>query len=317
MLKSNVPDDRYLSRELYRYFPEKLKDKYPQTIDNHRLRREVISTVLANAMINRGGPAFVHRMTSSTSADAAQVAFAYAAARDAYGLANLNEEIDALDNKVRGETQLELYTEVQTLLTDQTMWFLRNVSFEDGLSDIVERYRDGVSQVRAVLGNILPKFIAQSVADQAVGFVNGGTPREIARRIAELSALTLASDVVLVAERASASVAEATQAYFTMLETFKLGRITEQGGRIHLSDKFDRMALDRALANFMRAQRDLTGNVLMSGSGTIPDRFATWRSTHAGGIDRIVTMISDLTEEELTVSRLSVAAGLLSDLVRT
>jgi glutamate dehydrogenase len=267
-------------------------------------------------MINRGGPAFVHRMTTTTTADTTQIAFAYAAVRDAYGLTELNTQIDKLDNQMEGATQLELYAEVKTLLVDQTLWFLRNVNFDDGLPKIIETYRDGVSQVRAVLGNILPTFIAQSIADQAVGFVNGGAPREISRRIAELSALTLASDIVLVAERSKASVADAAKAYFLVLETFKLGRITEQGGRIDLSDRFDRMALDRALANVMRAQRDLTKDVLNSGKGAIEARFATWREARAAETDRIVTMVTDLTEGELTVSRLSVAAGLLSDLVR-
>ncbi len=317
LLASKVPDDRYLARELYRYFPPLLKEKYPETIETHRLRREVIATVLANAMINRGGPAFVHRMTTATSAGPAQVAFAYAAVRDAYGLADLNAQIDALDNKVKGETQLALYAEVQTLQVEQTLWFLRNVHFEDGLSGIVERYRDGVSQVRAVLGTLLPKFVATSVADQAVAFVNGGTPRELARRIAELSALTLASDIVMVAERSNASIAETAQAYFSVLETFKLGRITEQGGDIVLSDKYDRMALDRARANLMRAQRDLTADVLATADGPIAERLATWHDMRAAEIDRIIATVTTLTEGELTVSRLSVAAGLIADLVRS
>ncbi len=317
LLNSKVPDDPYLAKELYRYFPEKLKQKYIKTIDNHRLRREVIATVLSNAMINRGGPAFVHRMMQATTANEAQVALAYAGARDVYSLAELNGEIDSLDNKIKGETQLELYAEVLTLQVEQTLWFLRNVSFEDGLSDIVARYKEGVAQIRAKLGDILPKFIAKSVADQAVGFVNGGAPLELARQIAELSALTLCSDIILAAEKTNSSVLEAAQAYFTIVETFKLGRITEHGGRIDLSDKFDRMALDRAMANFMRAQRDLTCDILLAGSGDIRGRFEQWRNQRKGEIDRIIDMVADLTGDELTVSRLSVAAGLLSDLVRS
>ncbi len=316
LLKSKVPDDPYLSKELYRYFPEKLKQTYIETIDNHRLRREVIATVLCNAMINRGGPSFVHRMMSATTANEAQVAFAYAAARDVYDLADLNGEIDKLDNKIRGKTQLELYAEVLTLQVEQTLWFLRNVSFEDGLGNIVARYHAGVKEVRAKLSNILPDFIAQSVADQAVSFVNGGAPLELARRIAELSALTLCSDIVLASERTNSTVAQAAKAYFTIVETFKLGRITEHGGRIDLSDRFDRMALDRAMVNVMRAQRDLTCDVLLAGEGEIADRYKVWHGQRAEEVDRIIEMVSDLTGDELTVSRLSVAAGLLSDLVR-
>ena len=59
LLSSPVPDDPYLAKELYRYFPETLRARYPEPWTDHRLRREVIATVLSNAMINRGGPAFV------------------------------------------------------------------------------------------------------------------------------------------------------------------------------------------------------------------------------------------------------------------
>ena len=93
--------------ELYRYFPDRLIETFEDTVTNHRLRREVIATVLANAMINRGGPAFVNEMMAATSADAGQVAAAYAAARDVYGTPDLNATLDALDGTMPGKTQLD------------------------------------------------------------------------------------------------------------------------------------------------------------------------------------------------------------------
>ncbi len=316
LLKSSVPDDPYLGKELYRYFPTHLAGKQPQTIENHRLRREVIATVLANAMINRGGPAYIHKMTTATSADGAQVAFAYAAARDSFGLTDLNSAIDLEDNKVTGKVQLALYGEVQTLMVNQTLWFLRNVSFEPGLSTIVERYAKGIEEIRSSLSDLLPPFIAKSVAEQAKGFEEGGTPPALARRVAELSALTLASDIVLLAEQVGAPVRTAAEGYFAVLERFRLGRITEQSHTIKVADHYDRMALDRALANVMRAQRDLSEDVLAAGDGPINERMQAWDTNFAGEIARIEKMVTELTEGELSVSRLSVAAGLLSDLAR-
>lgn len=241
------------------------------------------------------------------------MAAAYAVARDAYELTALNAAIDAMDARMSGSTQLALYAEVQTLMTGQTLWFLRNEDFTGGLTPLVERYRAGVAEVRARLDTLLPPFIARSVSDQAAGFVNGGADPALARRIAELSALRLASDVVLVAQKANVEAAMAAEAYFTVLERFNLGRITEQGGLIVLSDRFDRMALDRALANLMRAQRDLTADVLMAGAGSVAERMTVWHDLRAAAIDRNVKMVADLTEGDLTVSRLSVAAGLLLD----
>ena len=76
------------------------------------------------------------------------------------------------------------------------------------------------------------------------------------------------------------------------------------------------MALDRALSNLMRAVRELTGAVLAAGTGAVSARLQTWHQARAREIDRIAAMVADLIEGDLTVSRLSVAAGLLSDLLK-
>ena len=84
-----------------------------------------------------------------------------------------------------------------------------------------------------------------------------------------------------------------------------------------LADKFDRMALDRALANLLRAQRDLTADALASGGGAVDTRLKAWRASHPEAIARVADAVQGLTEGEMTVSRLSVAAGLLGDLARS
>ncbi|WP_417579186.1 NAD-glutamate dehydrogenase [Pelagibacterium sp.] len=317
LLDSPVPDDPYLARELFRYFPETLKARYPQTIENHRLRREVIATVLSNAMINRGGPAFVTRLTAITAAEPGAVAFAYAAARDSFDLAALNAAIDDLDTKVAGDTQLALYAEVQALQISQALWFLRNEDFSDGLSDMVARYRDGIAEIRASLSDLVSPFLAEAIATQEKSFEAGGASPDLARRIAALSVLSLAPDAVLVATKSKVAVPDAAKAMFAVIEMFKLGRLTEQGAAIDAADRFDRMALDRALANLMRALRDLASDILDQGPGPVSERIAGWRAAREGAINRMSETVSDLIEGELTISRLSVAAGLLSDLARS
>ena len=71
LLATSVPDDPYLARELSQYFPREIQDKFPTAVEFHRLRREIIATSLANAVINRGGPACVVRLIDETDADIA------------------------------------------------------------------------------------------------------------------------------------------------------------------------------------------------------------------------------------------------------
>src|SRR5262249_9467556 len=123
LVDSTVPDDPYLGRELGRYFPKPVSERFPDEVERHRLRRNIIATQLANSMINRGGPSFVVRIADQTGATPVGIAAAFAAVRDSFAMTALNGEIDALDNKVSGAVQVELYAAVQDLLLDRIVWF--------------------------------------------------------------------------------------------------------------------------------------------------------------------------------------------------
>ena len=317
LLDSPAPDDAHLGHELFRYFPKKLTDRFPDAVSTHRLRREVIATVLSNQMINRGGPGFAVKLMAATSADAGQVAAAFCLARDAFGVERLYTEIDALDGDVAGTRQLELYAAVGALLESETLWLLRNADFTQPLEELVLNYAQAVTDVQGLLGSLLPASLEGAVAARAESFVAAKVPANLARRVAELTSLGFATDIAAIAARTESSVANAAGAFFGVLDLFGLSGIVDAANRLVLADRFDRMALDRALANLMRAQRDLTADVLAIGRGDAGTRLAAWRQAHADAIERAIASVSDLTKGELTVSRLSVAAGLLSDLARS
>jgi glutamate dehydrogenase len=316
LLDGHAIDDAYLAGELFRYFPETLHRTYPEAVRQHRLRREVIATVLANAMINHGGPAFVSELAAASSASPGEIALAYAATQDVYGLAELNGAIDALDGVVLSEVQLALYERVMTVLRHESLWFLRNAVVSEGLAGLVERHRAGVSRLRSMLASALPQPLSGRVDEVAASLIGQGVPQELARAIAELDVLSYASDIVLVSERAGVPVEDGAVAFFSVFSTFALWPVIEQGRAILLTDRFDRMALDRALANLMRAQRDLTADVLRQGDGPAADRVGRWLEQQATPIARTRQAVAELTQGELTVSRLSVAAGLLADLAQ-
>src|SRR5262249_1879501 len=162
LLESSVPDDPYLARELGRYFPREIAARFPDALEHHRLRREIIATHLANSMINRGGPSLVVRIADQTGATASRTAYAFAATRDSYGMTDLNGEIDALDNKIPGALQLELYAAVQDLLLDRIVWGLRNVDRAQGLAVNVAHYREGIAAVEAALDTALSEDALQA-----------------------------------------------------------------------------------------------------------------------------------------------------------
>ena len=86
LLDSKMPDDPYLGRELGRYFPKEMSERYADALHAHRLRREIIATQLTNSMINRGGATLIVRIADQTGAAPPAIAAAFAAVRNSYDL---------------------------------------------------------------------------------------------------------------------------------------------------------------------------------------------------------------------------------------
>ena len=266
-------------------------------------------------MINRGGATLVVRIADQTGATAASIAAAFAAARGSYDMLALNAEIDGLDNKVPGKVQLDLYHTVQDLLLDRLVWFLRNVDLARGLAGIVEHYREGIAAVQAALDTALPEDATAARAARQTELETAGVPAGLARRLADLPALAAAPDIVLVADRTGHDVAAVAAIYFAAESFFRLDDIARAARRIVISDYFDRLALDRALDSIGDAERRLAA--AMAGNGAAgAEAVEAWIEPRRSEVDRIRSSVHEIANSGLTLSKLSVAASLLGDLVK-
>ncbi|MFN3462410.1 MAG: hypothetical protein ACK4ZN_15495, partial [Oceanibaculum sp.] len=93
----DLPDDPQLVDDLVNYFPTKLRQNYHALIRQHRLRREIIATVVTNSMVNRMGATFVHVTREKTGQSPSAIARAYAVTRAAFKLREMWSTIQSLD----------------------------------------------------------------------------------------------------------------------------------------------------------------------------------------------------------------------------
>jgi glutamate dehydrogenase len=315
LVSSTVPDDPYLARELVRYFPKPLTDRFPKAVQDHRLRREIIATMLSNSIVNRGGPSFVARIADETGADAAEIAAAFAAVRDSYRMTDLNGEIDALDARVSGKVQLSLYAAVQTLLLDRIIWFLRNVPLKKGLADIVSHYRAGIEETEKKLDAILAADARESFESRAAEFISSNVPDALARKLARLPLLAAATDVILIADQAKSPVENAAETYFAAREFLRLDSVVKAARDIDVPDRFDRLALDRAIDQIAASERQLAAAMLASGKKG-KDALDAWIEPRRSEVERTRARIQEIAGSGFTLSKLTVAASLVGDLVK-
>jgi glutamate dehydrogenase len=316
LLASNVPDDPYLARELVRYFPKPVVERFPEALEKHRLRREIIATMLANSMINRGGPSLIARVGDETGADSPAIALAFTAVRDSYGLTELNGEIDRLDNKVPGALQLDLYASVQNLHLNRINWFLRHAELSGGLAGLISQYRAGIAEVESALDRALPDEQAARREAKSADLIGAGVPAALAKRLAGLRELAEATDIILVAARAKRPIADVTAVYFAAGAYFRLDRILSAAQSIELTDHFDRLALDRALVDIASSQRAIAASALATNKSG-PEAVSAWVAARGRDIERVRGSVHEIASSGLSLSKLAVAVGLLADLAKT
>ncbi|MBP6381096.1 MAG: NAD-glutamate dehydrogenase, partial [Pseudomonadales bacterium] len=126
ILDSDVPEDPYLASALERAFPARLCERFRDRLAQHALRRELIATQLANDVVDLMGITFVERMRQSTDAPVAAIVRAWVVARDVLGLHGLWEAVEALDNRVAAERQLDVLADLQRLTRLVARWFVQN-----------------------------------------------------------------------------------------------------------------------------------------------------------------------------------------------
>ena len=311
LVAGDVPDDPYLNEMLVNYFPPKMQKPHAKEISGHRLHREIIGTVLANSMINRGGPTFISRVSDRTGADINTIARAYVAVRDTFDLPSINNSIDVLDAKISGKLQLELYAIVQERVIAQTVWFVRYGNFSKGLASTVSPHRKAVETLTPILENIVPDFITERIEADTARFTDAGVPRTAARSLARLPIAGLIPDILFAANQTGKPLNNAAKVFFAITETFQIGKMVEAARSIQTDDYYDDLALDRALQSLHKARRDIVIDVLKQGSSE------KWLKTNDEAVQRTNLQMADIVETDNTsVSRLTVAANILADIAR-
>jgi glutamate dehydrogenase len=314
ILASNVPDDPHFERDLLDYFPGRMAKKYQAEIAGHRLRREIIARVLADDLINRGGPAFVSRLQDSTGRTAGDVVRAYTVVRDGFGLAGVYRDIDALDNKIDGQVQLDLYQTAGRLVMAATAWFLKNDNGDAPLGTRITELREARKVLEPKIGSLLPAFMKEKLDERRRTFIAAGAPERLAEQLAALTVAELLPEIAQVARSAGADLVASARAFFAVSEAFRIVRIEDAARSLTPSDYYDGLALSRA-TDMIGAARGGIAVSALSGFGKSADPVGAWLDAGGERITRTRERLQALTEGgDITVSRLSVASGLMSDL---
>ncbi|MFC9299186.1 NAD-glutamate dehydrogenase [Streptomyces sp. NPDC057011] len=319
LITTGLPDDPYLRRLLHAYFPGALREKFPEQIDGHALRREIITTLLVNDTVNTGGSTFLHRLREETGASLEEIVRAQLAAREIFGLAGVWDAVEALDNKVAASVQTRVRLHSRRLVERGTRWLLNNRPQPLEITETIGFFAERVGQV----WDELPKLVRgadlewyQSVMDELVG---DGVPEELAAKVAGFSSAFPTLDVVAISDRTGVDPLAVAEVYYDLADRLDITQLMDRIIELPRADRWQSMARASIREDLFAAHAALTADVLAVGNGdsTPEDRFKAWEEKNAAIIGRARTTLDEIRgSDDFDLANLSVAMRTMRSLLR-
>ncbi|MEU9980014.1 NAD-glutamate dehydrogenase [Streptomyces sp. NPDC050856] len=320
LIKTGLPDDPYLRELLHAYFPSKLREEFPEQIDAHALRREIITTVLVNDTVNTGGSTFLHRLREETGASVEEIVRAQTAARAIFGLSSVWDAVEALDNQVPAEVQTRIRLHSRRLVERATRWLLGNRPQPVKLAETVDFFAERVEQVWAKLPQMLRGADLEwyeSIVEELTG---AGVPDELALRVAGFSSAFPTLDIVAIADRTGKDPMAVAEVYYDLADRLSITQLMDRIIELPRADRWQSMARAAIREDLYAAHAALTADVLAAGNGsaTPAERFKAWEERNAAILGRARTTLEEIQgSDAFDLANLSVAMRTMRTLLRT
>jgi glutamate dehydrogenase len=262
VIASRAPDDPHFLTTLEGYFPAPLR-RFEGEMKGHRLRREIIATVIDNALVNLCGPTFAGRLRAAAGCDTAALIVAFEAAREVLRFSAAWGRVEALDGKVPAAGQTALFRELAYVLRGQTFWLARRLVREPMEVDrLIATYRPAMDAVKKLVPAVLSPFEQKAAVRRAAGWVKAGAPKDVAHSVALMRPLTVIATLADLALAAAWPLADAAFVYHRVGGVFGFDRLRAAAGSRAAGDPFERLAVRRLIEDMLAEQAALAGAVM-------------------------------------------------------
>ncbi|MEM8941344.1 MAG: NAD-glutamate dehydrogenase [Pseudomonadota bacterium] len=300
LIGSDLARDARMDAVIATAFPRSLVDAYPEDVKEHRLVREIMCTQLANDMVNRMGLSYVMRQVKATGVEMVDVARAYSAMLDIYGVAELWDQIEALDFEAKAETQLEMMLELIRLIKRATRWVLRNRRREIDTNKIVEEFAASNARLGSELKELLRGRAAEHFAQRREFYIDAGIDPEMGDRVALCSQAHINLALIDVANSTHCDLIDAAKLYYSLGERLELDWFGAQIASSVVDNEWQAMARESYLEDLQWQQCTLARGVISlhrtgeAGCDDIVDCLDAWEEQQRPLLKRWRDMLSEL-----------------------
>jgi glutamate dehydrogenase len=322
VLASDLPDAPAFAGRLPEYFPRAVRERFPAAITGHPLRREIITTLLVNEMVDGAGITYAFRLGEELSASAPDAVRAYAIATEVFELPALWSRLR--DPAIPTAVSDALVLESRRLLDRASRWLLTNRPQPLAVGSGIARFSTIVRELVPRLPELLQGRERQTVLERTEELREAGVDAKWATRSAALMYGYSLLDVVELTElserdREPREPLEVAALYYGLSEHLGVDLALTSVSALERGDRWHALARLALRDDLYGSLRAITLDALREAApGTsVADGIAQWEQANASRLVRARTALHEVgTAGQLDLATLSVVSRQLRGLAR-
>ena len=321
VLATDLPDQDVFAARLPQYFPQVLQQRFADEIRTHQLRREIVTTMLINDVVDTAGITYAFRIVEDAGVDLIDAVRAYVATDAIFGVGELWRRIraagecDGLPVAVTDRMTLDL----RRLIDRAGRWLLNYRPQPLAVGAEINRFAEQVRQLTPRMAEWLRGDDADIVAKYVGEFRDQGVPDDLAVDVAVGLYRYSLLDIIDIADIVERDAAEVADAYFALMDRLGTDGLLTAVARLPRADRWHALARLAIRDDIYNSVRSLCMDVLAVGE---PDedgmqKITEWEATNGSRVERARRTLAQIYDsEQRDLATLSVAARQIRSMTR-
>ncbi|OBF08177.1 NAD-glutamate dehydrogenase [Mycobacterium sp. ACS4054] len=318
MLNTELTEQDVFASRLPQYFPTPLRERFTPEIRGHQLRREIVTTMLINDLVDTAGISYAFRITEDVGVGPVDAVRTYVATDAIFSVGEIWRRIRAANLPVALSDRLTLDT--RRLIDRAGRWLLNYRPQPLAVGAEINRFAAKVKDLTPRMSEWLRGDDKAIVEKEAAEFSSQGAPKDLAYMIAAGLYRFSLLDIIDIADINDIDAAEVADTYFALMDRLGTDGLLTAVSELPRNDRWHSLARLAIRDDIYASLRSLCFDVLAVGE---PDesgeeKIAEWEHLSASRVERARRTLVEIQESgEKDLATLSVAARQIRRMTRT
>jgi glutamate dehydrogenase len=289
--------DEHFKSHLFTYFPETMRKKFREEIENHPLKQEIIRMIITNKLINQLGGPVLSQIKHETGGRADDIAKAYEIVTEIFDLHTLWKKIKHLDIRVSTNTKVEMFTDLNKIMRRGISWFVKNIKPPINISKNIKEFSQQIDDLMKIISDLLVGTIQARFFNKIEHYTGCGVDKKLAKSVATLEVLVSAFDIVYTAKNTGAENKKVANLYFAVGDLLSIDWLRDSCEAQINESYWNRLSIQSLKDDLYDKQRRLVDIIISTNPEN--DNITSWLECNAAHCRAYINFIDEIKSQEV------------------